>query len=102
MLAQLRASKEAELAAARAHAQRVQAGRAAAQSPRHLSRKKQQKPPPRGRAANPATSKRAEQPPRRAPTGAGAITQLSARDRPGPPEPPQGAVARPTIDGVKS
>lgn len=47
MLAQLRASKEAELAAARAHAQRVQAGRIAAQSPLHVSRQKQRKGPRR-------------------------------------------------------
>jgi hypothetical protein len=45
MLAQLRESEEAKLAAARAQAQRVEAAKLAAQSPLHVS--KQQKKTPR-------------------------------------------------------
>jgi hypothetical protein len=49
-IAELRATKDAELAAARAHAQRLQAAQLAAQSPLHVSKQKQQKRPRRGRA----------------------------------------------------
>ena len=47
---QLRASEAAELEAARARDQRVVAGKLAAQSPLHVSRRNQQKTPRRGRA----------------------------------------------------
>jgi hypothetical protein len=47
---QLRATEAAELEAARARQQRVEAGKLAAQSPLHVSKQKQQKSPPRGRA----------------------------------------------------
>ena len=49
-LAALRASKDGELAAARARDQRVVAGKLAAQSPLHVSRRNQQKTPRDGRA----------------------------------------------------
>jgi hypothetical protein len=48
-IAQARASEAAELEAARARDQRVVAGKLAAQSPLHVSRRNQQKTPPRGR-----------------------------------------------------
>ena len=43
-------SEAARLEAERRHELAVSAGRAAAQSPLHVSKQKQQKPPPRGRA----------------------------------------------------
>jgi hypothetical protein len=49
-MAELAKGEAARLEAARRRELAVSAGRAAAQSPRHISKQKQQKPPPRGRA----------------------------------------------------